>query len=182
MLGPLTYLDAVLIAVAFLSGMLAMYRGLTREILSIISWAVAALAVVYFVKFQSKFAEEVGHEIGLPGGELVAKIAIGAIIFVIVLIIVHLITARISDTILDSRIGPIDRVLGFAFGVVRGFVLILIPFMFYQHFNPERQQQYAFVSQAKSYDLLLTSGNALKPSLMEVIERIQTKGGGEQQG
>ncbi len=46
--------------------------------------------------------------------------AIGGVIFLIVLIIVHLITSRISDTVLDSRVGAIDRILGLAFGVVRG--------------------------------------------------------------
>ena len=58
MIGPLTYLDAALIAVALISGLLAMYRGLTREVLSIVSWAVAALAVLYFVKNYKKFAED----------------------------------------------------------------------------------------------------------------------------
>ena len=36
-----------------------------------------------------------------------------------------LITARISDAILDSRVGMIDRILGFVFGVLRGFLLIV---------------------------------------------------------
>ena len=45
MIGPLTYLDAALIAVAFISGLLAMYRGFAREMLSIVSWLVAAGAV-----------------------------------------------------------------------------------------------------------------------------------------
>ena len=44
---------------------------------------------------------------------------------------------RISDAILDSRIGMIDRILGFIFGVVRGFVLIVIPYMFYESFFPD---------------------------------------------
>ena len=39
MLGPITYLDAALIAVCFISGLLAMYRGFAREMLSIVSWA-----------------------------------------------------------------------------------------------------------------------------------------------
>ena len=60
----------------------------------------------------------------------IARSAIGAAMFVVVLIIVHLITSRISDTVLDSRVGAIDRILGFAFGVARGFVLVVIPFMF----------------------------------------------------
>ena len=46
------------------------------------------------------------------------------------MIVVHLITARISDTVLDSRVGAIDRILGFLFGVARGFVLVVIPYMF----------------------------------------------------
>ena len=60
----------------------------------------------------------------------IAQVAIGALIFLIVLIIVHLITARISDTVLDSRVGAIDRILGLPFGVARGFVLVVIPYMF----------------------------------------------------
>jgi uncharacterized membrane protein required for colicin V production len=44
MIGPLTLLDAGLIAVALISGLLAMYRGLTRELLSIVSWLLAAAA------------------------------------------------------------------------------------------------------------------------------------------
>ncbi len=57
MIGPLTYLDAALIAVAFISGLLAMYRGFAREMLSIVSWLVAAGAVLYFVLYHKPFAE-----------------------------------------------------------------------------------------------------------------------------
>ena len=38
MVGPFTYLDLALIAVSFISGLLAMYRGFARELLSIVSW------------------------------------------------------------------------------------------------------------------------------------------------
>ena len=71
-----------------------------------------------------------------------AQIVVGAVIFLIVLIVVHLITARISDAILDSRVGMIDRILGFLFGVVRGFVLIVIPYMFYEAFFPDPNKQF----------------------------------------
>src|SRR5262249_42872829 len=47
-----------------------------------------------------------------------------------VLIVVHLITSHISDTVLDSRVGAIDRIFGLVFGVLRGFVLVVIPYMF----------------------------------------------------
>jgi membrane protein required for colicin V production len=181
MIGPLSYVDVALIAICGISGLLAMYRGLTREMLSILSWIVAALAAVYAAIGQPQLAKDVQQQLALPS-DIIAKIAIGAVVFLLVLIVVHLITTRISDTILDSRIGVIDRSLGFVFGAVRGFVLVLIPFMFYQHFVPDEKQQYAFVTQSKSYGMLLSSGNALRPSLEQVMQRLQSKASGEQQG
>jgi membrane protein required for colicin V production len=163
MIGPLTYLDAALIAVAFISGLLAMYRGFAREMLSIVSWLVAAGAVLYFVLYHKPFAEEMAQQMGTQVA--VAQIVVGALIFVIVLIVVHLITARLSDAILDSRIGMIDRILGFIFGVFRGFILIVIPFMFYEAFFPEPEQQYPWVRDSASLPYIKTTGNALRSIL-----------------
>ncbi len=127
MIGPLTYLDAALLAVAFISGLLAMYRGLTRELLSIVSWLTAAAVTFWFVLSYKQVAEDAATQMGAPVP--VAQIAIGSVIFLIVLIVVHLITSRISDAVLDSRVGMIDRILGFVFGALRGFILIVIVFM-----------------------------------------------------
>jgi membrane protein required for colicin V production len=132
-IGPFTLLDLVLLAILAISGLVAMYRGLTREVLSILSWVVAAGAVAYFIKYHRGIAEELAKQFSDPvqtSHIYIAQVAIGAPLFVIVLIIIHLITSRISDTVLDSRVGAIDRILGFAFGIVRGFVLVVIPYMF----------------------------------------------------
>ena len=56
MIAGLAYLDVALLAILAISGMVAMYRGLTRELLSIVSWAVAAGAVVYFIRYHRAFA------------------------------------------------------------------------------------------------------------------------------
>ena len=132
MIGGFSYLDAALIAIVAISGIVAMYRGLTREVLSILSWVAAAAACVYFVFKYKAEAQQIADQFHAP--ILVAQVAVGGIIFLVVLIVVHLITSRISDTVLDSRVGAIDRILGFLFGVVRGFVLVVIPFMFYESF------------------------------------------------
>lgn len=167
MIGPLTYLDVALIAIALLSGLLAMYRGLTREILSILSWAAAAAAVAYFVFYQRPIAEDVAQQVGAP--VQIAQVAIGALVFLIVLVVVHLITSRISDAILDSNIGMIDRVLGLAFGVVRGFILVVIPFMLYENFFPDRQQQFPWVRDAVTYDYIKDTGDSLRSLLVRYI-------------
>ncbi len=131
--GVLSYLDVALLAVVAISGLVAMYRGFTREVLSILSWVVAGLALLYFIRSHRALAEEVARQFSSPVQTVhvyIAQVALGAIIFLFVLIVVHLITSHISDTVLDSRVGAIDRILGLVFGVVRGFVLVVIPYMF----------------------------------------------------
>ena len=179
MIGPPTYLDAALIAVAFISGLLAMYRGFAREMLSIVSWLVAAGAVLYFVLYHKPFAEEMAQQMGTQVA--IAQIVVGALIFVIVLIVVHLITARLSDAILDSRIGMIDRILGFIFGVFRGFILIVIPFMFYEAFFPEPEQQYPWVRDSASLPYIKATGNALRSILETNLPSSLTAPPGDQQ-
>ena len=131
--GILTYLDAALLAIVAISGLVAMYRGFTREVLSILSWVAAGLALLYFIRSHRALAEEVAKQFSNPVQTMhvyIAQVAIGAIIFLFVLIVVHLITSHVSDTVLDSRVGAIDRILGLGFGIVRGFILVVIPYMF----------------------------------------------------
>ncbi|MEM1371748.1 MAG: CvpA family protein [Pseudomonadota bacterium] len=167
MIGPLSYLDAALIAIAIISGLLAMYRGLTRELLSILSWIIAAVAVLYFIINHRPFAEEVAAQVQaqLP----IVQVGLGALIFLIVLIVVHLITARISDTILDSQVGMIDRILGFGFGVARGFVLVVIPYMFYVSFIPNEQEHFEFVRNSQTLPAIKSTGEAIQSTLLSVM-------------
>lgn len=176
----LTIVDLALIAIGLLSGLLAMYRGLTREVLSITSWVVAGVSVLYFVQNHKKFAEEMALQMGAP--VTIAQIVLGAVLFLLVLIIVHLVTARISDAMLDSRVGMIDRLFGFMFGVARGYLIILIVFMGYQLWQPNQAQQYEFVAKAASRNILLNSGKALQPVVELFMEKVQSKTRGEQQG
>ena len=44
---PFSWLDVILVVIMLVSGFLAMVRGFTREVLSIFSWAVAAVAALY---------------------------------------------------------------------------------------------------------------------------------------
>jgi membrane protein required for colicin V production len=179
MIGPLTYLDVAVLAIASLSGLLALYRGLTREILSILSWGVAAGAGLYFWLNHETIAKEMAQQIHAP--VLFAQIGISFMIFLMVLVVVHLVTLRISDTILDSRIGMIDRILGGAFGVVRGFAIVLILYMFYAYFFPT-DKQHEWVRKAVARNLLENAGASVQPALQALIERLRTRSEDQQQG
>jgi membrane protein required for colicin V production len=191
MIGPLSYLDAALLAICFISGLLAMYRGLTRELLSILSWVVAAAATFYFVWFHHGLAADMAQQMGTQ--LRIAQIAVGALIFLIVLIIVHLITARVSDSVLDSQVGMIDRVLGFIYGVARGLLLIVIPYMFYDAFlvDPKKPEtEWTWVNKSVSYPLIRDVGISIRSVLLNRLPPLPgfnspnppQPTGGEQQG
>ena len=48
-----------------------------------------------------------------------------------------MITIRLSDAILNSKIGALDRSLGFVFGAARGLLLCAIAFIFFNWLAPD---------------------------------------------
>src|ERR1700754_4820210 len=124
---PITLLDFIVLGVILISALLAMVRGFTREVLSIASWAAAAAATVYFLDDVREFAHA---QINIEP-KILADVIAGAAIFLITLLAVSLVPMRLSDFILDSRVGPFDRALGFLYGGARGFLLAVIAFLFF---------------------------------------------------
>ncbi len=74
-------------------------------------------------------------------------------VFIGTLIVVSIITVRISDMILDSRIGALDRTLGFLFGLARGLLIVVVAFLFFTWLVPDKQRP-DWVSGAKSLTVL----------------------------
>ena len=92
----------------------------------------------------------------------VAQIAFAAGVFIITLIVVSLITFRISDKVLDSRVGALDRTLGFIFGLARGFLLVAIVFIL---FTALARDQPEWVRNARSYPILQQTQVAIESLL-----------------
>src|SRR5882724_7392092 len=127
MISGFSYLDAALVAIVAISGIVAMYRGLTREILSILSWVAAAAACVYFVfKFKAE-AQQVADQFHSP--LLVAQVGIGGLIF----------------------------------------LLVVIPFMFYEAFVDKPEQQYPWVRDAVSRPYIKSTGDSLRIILQRLV-------------
>ena len=140
------YLDILLIVVMLISGMLAMVRGLMREILSIAGWGAAAgAAFLAYAKLLPAAKAYFNNDY-----VAIAVTTTGA--FLGTLIIVSVITVKISDKILDSRIGALDRTLGFLFGLARGLIIVVVAFAFYDWFQPKSQP--GWIANAKSLIVL----------------------------
>jgi membrane protein required for colicin V production len=147
----ITILDLVLLAVMLISGLLAMIRGFMREILSIASWGIAALATLYSFQKLLPFAKN------YINNDTIAAAAVIGGVFIGTLIVISLITTRISDMVLDSRIGALDRTLGFLFGLARGLLIVVVAFLFFTWLVPDKQRP-DWVTAAKSLTVLNSTG------------------------
>jgi len=165
---PVTLLDILLIGIMLISALLAMIRGFMREVLSIAAWVVAALATLY------AFLKIVPAAKSYFNNDIVAYAVVLGGTFVGTLLIVSVITVRFSDMVLDSRIGALDRTLGFLFGLGRGLIIAVVAFLFVDWLVPERSQP-GWVRDAKSLVVLKDTGEWLKQLLPEDLDATISK-------
>jgi len=155
---PITLLDIILLIVMLISGLLAMIRGFMREILSIGAWGVAAVVTLYSYSRVLPIAKQYFNSDMVAAGVSAGGVFLGT------LLIVSIITARISDMVLDSRVGALDRTLGFLFGLGRGLIIVVVAFLFFAWLVPDRSQP-DWVRSAKSKLVLQNTGQWLMSML-----------------
>ena len=156
----ITMLDAILVGIMLISALLAMVRGFSREVLSVVSWLAAAAAAFFFYQPLTPYVQE------YVTSEKIAMVAAALGIFVITLIIVSFITLRIADFIIDSRIGALDRALGFVFGAARGLLLVVVAMLFFNWLSPAETQP-TWITNAKSKPYLDDLGSRLIAAVPE---------------
>ena len=158
----LTAFDVGVAVLVLISAILATARGFTREILSLATWAGSAAVAAYMFFNQKELARQFIDE------PIVADIVTVGGSFLLALIILHLLTMRIADFVVDSRIGPLDRTLGFVFGVLRGVLISVVLVVFGVWFVPNLP---AWATESKSLPMLQQLGNDLKALLPDDIEK-----------
>lgn len=174
---PITFLDLILLVVMLISALLAMIRGFMREILSIAAWGAAALATLYLYAQLLPVAKQYFNN------DIVASAAVIGGVFLGTLLIVTVVTVRVSDMVLDSRIGALDRTLGFLFGLARGLIIVVVAFLFFDWLVPQKSQP-SWVSNAKSKIVLQGTGDWLKSLLPDdpestILKRLKKPRGDE---
>lgn len=156
---PITLLDGILVGFTLVSAMLAMVRGFSREVLSIVSWVAAAAAAYFFYKPVLPYVQPY-----IDNDQIALAAAIG-IVFVVALIIVSLITMKIADLIIDSRVGALDRTLGFLYGAARGVLVVAVALLLFNWLVGS--QQPPAVANAKSRPMLESIGQWLESMVPE---------------
>ncbi len=109
----------VIVAVAAIGGFM---RGFVQEVLSLLAWILAIMAIRYL---HVDLTAAIYEFIGTPTG---AALLAFALLLLIPYAAMKLIAAKVGERSRRSILGPIDRVLGFGFGMVKGLIIVVIGF------------------------------------------------------
>ncbi|WP_174801222.1 CvpA family protein [Martelella limonii] len=162
---PLTLFDLIVVLVVLFSALLAMVRGFSREILSLLAWGLSAAIAYLGWPYLAPMLE------GLLSDTRLTMAAAFAIIFLIALLLLSLVMTRVADYIIDSRAGVLDRSLGFVFGLARGILILAVAVAFWNWLVGDAQSP-DWIKNAKS-----------KPALDMLADKLETllPGSGEVQ-
>ncbi len=112
-------LDWIFLAVLLVSMVVGAWRGLVYEMLSLANWVAAFVLAQWF-------GPAVAEWLPLAGATEVVRFLAGfVVVFVAALFVGGLLAFLIRKLVAAMGLRPVDRVLGAAFGVVRGVVVLL---------------------------------------------------------
>ena len=109
----------IIVGVAAVGGFL---RGFVQEVLSLAAWILAIFAIRYLHTPLYAWLEP---KIGTPSG---AAVLAFALLLLIPYAGMKLIAGRMGESTRSSILGPIDRVLGFGFGAIKGAIVVTCAF------------------------------------------------------
>ena len=153
------YVVFLIVAVGAIGGF---FRGFVEEVLALGAWCIALFAIHY------------GHEplTGMLAPHLPNETGAGVLAFALLMIVPYaigrLVARWLGDASRNSVLGPIDRMLGFGFGAVKGFVLVVLGFslmVFGYDVAWGRSGRPHWISDARTYPFL----NAASEELMTLI-------------
>lgn len=111
-------IDGLIVAVIGISILIGFIRGITKEVFGLLSWGGAAVAAYIGLPILRNVARNYITNPLFADGVTVLGI------FIIFLILLSLISHILSSYVRESALGGVDRSLGFAFGLIRGIVMI----------------------------------------------------------
>lgn len=134
-------------------------RGFVQESLSLLAWVLAVFAVRLFL---APVTDIVGATLGMKTG--MALVAL-LLLFGITFALGKWIARRLGTRMRSSLLGPIDRVLGAGFGMIKGLIgatlLFLAYMLLYNMIFGAKAERPDWLRHARSYPLLNASGEAI---------------------
>lgn len=149
----LNNLDVIILCIVGISGLIALSRGLIKEVLSIVGWVLSAFAVVWLLPLFTPLAKQ------YVDSGLVAGVLSSVFILMMFMIIWIFVTDSLIGKIRNSKLNGADRILGLFFGLMRAFLLIILVYILVSWCVPNEKQP-EFMQKSKYFQL---AGEFAKP-------------------
>lgn len=134
----LNNLDVVFLVIVGVSALVAIARGVTKELLSITGWILAAVSVYYLLPVVDPIMKK------YIASEVLSSLVSGMIILIMFCIFWVLAADKISTQIRFSKLSSLDRILGFIFGIFRGVIIVILLQIMISSLIPEESQKGVF--------------------------------------
>ena len=118
----MTGLDIIVLIVVGVGAVGGFMRGFVQEVLSLAAWVLAIFAIHYL---HTDLTAIIYEYMGTP---TTSAILAFALLLLIPSAAMKLIAGRAGRASRQSVLGPIDRVLGFGFGTVKGVIMVVMAF------------------------------------------------------
>lgn len=119
-MDTLIWADWAIIAIIVISTIVSLIRGFVKEALSLACWVIAFIVARSFYTHLATLFE------GLITTPSLRLLAAFVLLFVVTLIVGALINHLISAIVKSTGLSGTDRMLGMVFGLVRGFILVVV--------------------------------------------------------
>ena len=164
----MTALDMALLLLMGGMAVMGFLRGFVQEVLSLVAWGVAVIAVRLFLAPVTDLA---GLWIGAGAA---ASLFAFAGLFALTFFAGKLIAGKVGQGVRSSVIGSVDRVLGAGFGALKGLVIATLAFLAfslcYQFFFGKEGGLPGWISTSRSFPLLNASGDAMSQMMRNRME------------
>ena len=118
----MTGFDIAVLILVGLGAITGFMRGFVQEVLALAAWVLSLVAIH---NLHTPLSEALLQYVGNSSG---AAVLAFAILLLVPYAIVKLLGGKLGDASRNSVLGPIDRVLGFGFGAVKGVVIVVMAF------------------------------------------------------
>ncbi|VFP79689.1 CvpA family protein [Candidatus Erwinia haradaeae] len=124
------WIDYLIIAIISFSTLVSLTRGLVKEVLSLIIWALAYWMTNDYYEWLAKWFIERGF-----GSQLVCNGVSIFLLFISILLIGVVITTIMETLVLKTGLTGTDQVLGICFGGLRGICIVAVILLFFNVFT-----------------------------------------------
>ena len=166
----MTGFDLIVLLIVGVGAIGGFLRGFVQEVLSIMAWVLAIFAIRF------PHTDLTAAILEFMGSPVTASILAFALLLLIPYAAMKLIARAAGRSSRNSVLGPIDRVLGFGFGALKGVIIVVIGFSLlvlgYDTVWGSKGRP-VWIAEARTYQLVDAGSRAMVQIIAERRARLQ---------